>query len=130
MSTERNTTVAAYAPVYTVKEVSRLLHTNPAFVYRIINLGLLPALDGKRFERQVSLTHNASARYEDRWVRLAVNPLSPCVFTRGLNHLMMPVRHGEGRLVVPDDATLDRLEAGNLVTLSYADPQSGRPTME
>ena len=44
MSTERNTTVAAYAPVYTVKEVSRLLHTNPAFVYRIINLGLLPAL--------------------------------------------------------------------------------------
>ena len=96
----------------------------------MVKLGLLPALDGKRFERQVSLTHNASARYEDRWVRLAVNPLSPCVFTRGLNHLMMPVRHGEGRLVVPDDATLDRLEAGNLVTLSYADPQSGRPTME
>mgnify|MGYP000342652333 CR=1 FL=1 len=94
----------------------------------MVKLGLLPALDGKRFERQVSLTHNASARYEDRWVRLAVNPLSPCVFTRGLNHLMMPVRHGEGRLVVPDDATLDRLEAGNLVTLSYADPQSGRPT--
>lgn len=44
MSTERNTTVAVNAPVYTVKEVSRLLHTNPAFVYRIINLGLLPAL--------------------------------------------------------------------------------------
>lgn len=44
MSTERNTLSAANAPVYTVKEVSRLLHTNPAFVYRIINLGLLPAL--------------------------------------------------------------------------------------
>lgn len=39
MSTERNTLSAANAPVYTVKEVSRLLHTNPAFVYRIINLG-------------------------------------------------------------------------------------------
>ena len=35
---------ATDTPVYTVKEVSRLLHTNPAFVYRIINLGLLPAL--------------------------------------------------------------------------------------
>ena len=30
--------------VYTVKEVSVLLHTNPAYIYRIINLGLLPAL--------------------------------------------------------------------------------------
>ena len=73
----------------------------------LVKLGLLPALDGKRFERQVSLTHNASARYEDRWVRLAVNPQSPCVFTKGHNHLMMPVRHGEGRLVAPDDTTLE-----------------------
>lgn len=31
-------------PVYTVKEVSQMLHTNPAFVYRLIKLGLLPAL--------------------------------------------------------------------------------------
>ena len=30
--------------VYTVREVSVLLHINPAYVYRIINLGLLPAL--------------------------------------------------------------------------------------
>ena len=30
--------------VYTVKEVSSLLHTNPAYIYRIIDLGLLPAL--------------------------------------------------------------------------------------
>lgn len=30
--------------VYTVKEVSILLRTNPAFVYRLIDLGLLPAL--------------------------------------------------------------------------------------
>ena len=30
--------------VYTVKEVSILLRTNPAFVYRLIGLGLLPAL--------------------------------------------------------------------------------------
>ena len=30
--------------LYTVKEVSILLRTNPAFVYRLIDLGLLPAL--------------------------------------------------------------------------------------
>ena len=30
--------------VYSVREVSILLRTNPAYVYRLINLGLLPAL--------------------------------------------------------------------------------------
>lgn len=30
--------------VLSVKQVAEALHTNPAFIYRIINLGLLPAL--------------------------------------------------------------------------------------
>ena len=30
--------------VYTVKEVSELLHTNPAYVYSLIKAGLLPVL--------------------------------------------------------------------------------------
>lgn len=30
--------------LYTVKEVSELLHTNPTYVYKLINKGLLPAL--------------------------------------------------------------------------------------
>jgi len=30
--------------VYTVKEVSELIHTNPAYVYSLIKAGLLPAL--------------------------------------------------------------------------------------
>lgn len=50
----------------------------------LVKLGVLPALDGKRFERQVSLSHNDSARYEDRWVQLKPNPDSPCIFTKGL----------------------------------------------
>lgn len=95
----------------------------------LVKLGLLPALDGKYFERQVSLAHNASARYEDRWVRLQVNSNSPCVFTKGLGQLTMPVRHGEGRLVTLDDAILQRLQAENLVTLSYIDA-AGNTTME
>ena len=96
----------------------------------LVKLGILPALDGRRFERQVSLTYNASARYEDRWVRVAADPLGPCVFTRGVGNLTVPVRHGEGRLVSPDEATLDRLEAEHLVALRYADPDTGLPTPE
>ena len=30
--------------LYTVKEVSELLHTNPAYVYSLIKAGLLPVL--------------------------------------------------------------------------------------
>ena len=30
--------------LYTVKEVAAIMHTNPAFVYSLINAGLLPAL--------------------------------------------------------------------------------------
>ncbi|MCQ2444520.1 MAG: phosphoribosylformylglycinamidine synthase subunit PurQ [Mailhella sp.] len=96
----------------------------------MVKLGVLPALDGKRFERQVSLTHNNSARFEDRWVALKANPKSPCVFTKGLGQLAMPVRHGEGRIVTPDDATLERLAKENLIALQYADPETGETTQE
>ena len=96
----------------------------------LVKLGVLPAIDGARFQRQVSLGHNDSARYEDRWVKLAVNPHSPCVFTRGLPTLYMPVRHGEDKLIAQDDATLQRLEKDNLIALQYADPATGAPTQE
>lgn len=96
----------------------------------LVKLGLLPALDNAYLERQVSLAHNSSARYEDRWCRLAINENSPCVFTRGLSYLYIPVRHGEGKLVAKDDATLRRLTEENLVVMQYADPISGLPTEE
>ncbi len=98
----------------------------------LVKLGLLPALPlgdaAHGLERQVSLGHNDSARFEDRWVHLRVNTQSPCVFTRGLERLYLPVRHGEGKLVPKDDALLDLLEQHNLVTLRYADPETGAPT--
>jgi phosphoribosylformylglycinamidine synthase len=96
----------------------------------LVKLGLLPALDGAYLERQVSLAHNSSARYEDRWCRLAVNGESPCVFTAGLTDLYIPVRHGEGKLVPGSEAILDRLVRENLVAVQYASPESGQPTME
>lgn len=96
----------------------------------LVKLGLLPALDGKYFERQVSLSINDSARFEDRWVHLGVNAKSPCVFTKGLTRLYLPVRHGEGKIVPFDQATLDAIEAANLVALRYIDPATGEPTMQ
>lgn len=96
----------------------------------LVKLGLLPGLNDKYFERQVSLGHNNSARFEDRWVHLAANPDSPCVFTRGLSRLEMPVRHGEGRVVPLNDEVLVALEENGLGALYYVDPVSGRPTLD
>ena len=96
----------------------------------LVKLGLLPALDERYLERQVSLAHNASARYEDRWCWLKVNPQSPCVFTKGLDTLYIPVRHGEGKLVPRDEAVLKRLQEENLVVVQYAHPDSKLVTEE
>jgi phosphoribosylformylglycinamidine synthase I len=86
----------------------------------LVKLGLLPNLGGD-FQPELTLTHNASGRYENRWVRLRVNALATTPFLRGLTTLEVPVRHGEGRLVVPDAATREQLIARGLNCLTYAD---------
>ncbi|MGC9323585.1 MAG: phosphoribosylformylglycinamidine synthase subunit PurQ [Desulfomonilia bacterium] len=93
----------------------------------LVKSGLLP---GNPFgKRRVSLTFNDSARFEDRWVNLAVNRQSPCVFTRGIDHLRVPVRHGEGKFICDTEETLREITTGNLNVLSYAD-KDFLPTMD
>ena len=92
----------------------------------LVKLGLLPNLGGD-VTPEVTLTHNASGRYEDRWVTLRVNPTTRTPFLSGMDKLEVPVRHGEGRLVIPDDATRAAIEAGGLNCLAYAD-FDGDPT--
>lgn len=91
----------------------------------MVKLGLLPELDPFRPRQRVTLTFNDSGRFEDRWVELVVDPDSPCVFTRGLERLALPVRHGEGKLVAPDAAARRDLEQRWLVPLRYAAPAGG-----
>ncbi len=95
----------------------------------LVKLGILPALDNKYFTRQVSLANNASGRYEDRWVKLKANKNSPCIFTKGIDYLECPVRHGEGRLVTLDEEILQRIEKENLIALQYSD-NNGAITQE
>jgi len=87
----------------------------------LVNLGLLPGLDDDYQSRTVALTTNDCGRFRDDWVHLAVNPDSPCVFTRGIERMELPVRHGEGKLFA-EPAVLDRLRAGGQVVLQYALP--------
>lgn len=96
----------------------------------LVKLGMLPAQGRRYFERQVSLSHNDSARFEDRWVHLQAHTQSPCVFTRGLDRLYLPVRHGEGKLVARNEETLAALEREGLVALSYVHPETGQASTE
>ena len=96
----------------------------------ITRLGLVPALDGALFEQQVALAQNRQGVFRDAWVMLRANPQSPCVFTRGIDLIPLPARHGEGRFVPCDEKVLARLEKANLVALRYVDQERGLPTME
>ena len=90
----------------------------------LVKMGVLPNLSGT-WEPEVSLVHNDSGRFEDRWVRVTFDRASPCPWTRGLDSMDLPVRHGEGKLVVKSAAVLDRLESGHLVALRYIDNPNG-----
>ncbi|UOQ72796.1 phosphoribosylformylglycinamidine synthase subunit PurQ [Hymenobacter cellulosilyticus] len=92
----------------------------------LVKLGLLPNLGGD-VTPEVTLTHNASGRYEDRWVRLKVNPESNSPFLKGIDSLEVPVRHGEGRLIIKGEETLAEIEARALNCLAYTD-YDGSPT--
>ena len=87
-------------------------------------LGLLPAFDGVDLEQKVALAHNDSSLFRDDWVHLKAEPQSPCVFTRGIDTLKLPIRHGEGKFTA-DQTVLERLEKEDLVALRYRAPDGG-----
>jgi phosphoribosylformylglycinamidine synthase len=93
-------------------------------------MGLLPALGGDYHRQSATLTFNDGGRFEDRWCYLKVDQESPCVFTRGLRGLYLPVRHGEGRFVVENDSILAQIEAQHLAVVKYCDPGYRSPVME
>jgi phosphoribosylformylglycinamidine synthase len=92
----------------------------------LVKSGLLPGDPiGKR---RVSITFNDSARFEDRWVRLIINKESPCVFTKDLDQIELPVRHGEGKFVTDTPDTLKEIMEESLATIFYTD-KNGSPAM-
>ena len=95
----------------------------------MVKMGLLPGLGGDYRTQSATLTLNDGGRFEDRWCELAVDPASPCVFTRGLERLYLPVRHGEGKFVPASADVLSAIEGQHLAALRYCDPVSGEPTM-
>ncbi|MCE5242008.1 MAG: phosphoribosylformylglycinamidine synthase subunit PurQ [Syntrophobacteraceae bacterium] len=91
----------------------------------LVNIGLLPGFEPSEMKRQVALINNDCGTFLDRWVHLVANTESPCVLSRGITGIDLPVRHGEGKFYTEPEV-LQRLEAGHQVFLRYAAP-GGKP---
>ena len=94
----------------------------------LVKTGLLPGpLSGDTtpdFVQRASLTLNDSGRYEDRWVTLEFDQNSPCIWTKGIERIQCPVRHGEGKFIMPENIDLNTLQENNQLTVRYVDPAS------
>jgi phosphoribosylformylglycinamidine synthase I len=92
----------------------------------LVKMGVLPNISGTT-SQEVSLIHNDSGKYEDRWVRVSFEQGSRSVWTTGLQEMDLPVRHGEGRFVTSSPGLLSELSARGLVALRYASAAGGEP---
>lgn len=94
-------------------------------------MGILPALDGNILTQTVTLSHNDSGRFQDRWCYLKVDPKSPCIFTKGINKgIYLPVRHGEGKFLADNQETLTQIENSHLAVFKYSDADYNAPVMD
>jgi len=83
-----------------------------------------PELPG---EQELSLAHNRGGRFVDGWFPVRAEPASVCIWTAGLveafkdrpEAMMLPIAHGEGRVVAANAAVLARLNVGGQIALRY-----------
>lgn len=92
----------------------------------LMKLGVFEPASG---ERKMTLFHNESFKFQDRWVRCEF-PESKCIWTKGLKTLSLPVRHGEGRILI--DGTIEEqsryfeiIKSQGQVALTYTEDING-----
>ena len=79
------------------------------------------------FGKDVSITHNVNGKFINRWVK--VTPIgTKCVWLKGLGTMDLPIRHGEGRIVigaVRKTEVLGKLERLGMNCLRYEENPNG-----
>jgi phosphoribosylformylglycinamidine synthase len=77
------------------------------------------------FGRELSITHNAQGKFVDQWVKVTPQG-TRCAWLKGVGTFDVPIRHGEGRLVIGAARRaeiLGKLERHGMLCLRYdADP--------
>jgi phosphoribosylformylglycinamidine synthase I len=99
----------------------------------LVRAGLLPATLTSTCGEDAcaaTLTENASAHYECRWIKLAPQP-GPCIFTKDIEQTFeLPVGHGEGQFVLANPVALEQLQANGQAALLYTTDASTTPEQE
>ena len=91
----------------------------------LVKLGLLPDVEGAT-EQEVTLTRNDSGKFENRWVHCKVSPHAKTPFLKGIDVMALPVRHGEGKLIVKNEELRQKIIVQSLNCLTYC-TESGEP---
>ena len=94
----------------------------------LVKMGLLPDIGGD-LTQEVTLTRNDSGKFEDRWCSCKVSSDSRSPFLKGIETIHVPVRHGEGKLIIKDENVRKHILDNSLNCLSYADA-NGNSTAE
>ncbi|MDA8744460.1 phosphoribosylformylglycinamidine synthase subunit PurQ [Rubripirellula amarantea] len=87
----------------------------------MMRLGVLTEGVSEDDQPPATLTWNNHGRFEDRWVHLAVDAKSPCVFTQGIEKMYLPMAHAEGKFVARDESALSRLRDAGRLAVRYTD---------
>lgn len=91
-----------------------------------IKMGLAPAIGGTYGLQTATLTVNDSGEFVDRWTTVEIDPKSPCVFTKGIEKIRLPIRHGEGRFVFGGEEVYQKVKKKHLDFARYVDEDAGR----
>jgi phosphoribosylformylglycinamidine synthase len=85
----------------------------------LVNLGLLPGFDNNYHARKIALTYNDIGNFRDMWVSLKRVPENNCVFTKGVESIELPIRHGEGKFFAEIDV-IKRIKESNQIVFQYS----------
>ena len=70
--------------------------------------------------QSVTITDNDSGKFEDRWVYLEP-ATDKCVFIEAGRRIYLPIAHAEGKVMVRDESTLQRLKSAGQIAFRYVD---------
>ena len=101
----------------------------------LVKAGILPGpLDDEQknshdYSQKVTLTHNDSGKFEDRWTYLKTTEEAKSVWTEGMEEIVyFPVAHGEGKFVVSNEEVLKKLKNNHRIVFQYCAKDGNAPS--
>jgi phosphoribosylformylglycinamidine (FGAM) synthase-like amidotransferase family enzyme len=79
------------------------------------------------FGKDVSITHNSQGKFLNSWVKVTPSG-NKCAWLKGLGTLDLPIRHGEGRVVIASvrrSETLDKMDRMGMTCIKYEGDPNG-----